>query len=423
LKKRNQMSVSDYSDYESARNTEGSALSFGDHGASVEGTIPEIAEEDQSTVTTELHPRKLTVDEALDRVGTGRFQFYMLMIAGFAFAGDAIEVSLLTFLSPCVQSSWGLSNIDAASLASAVFGGAMVGSVILGSAADTIGRRPVYFCSCILVLGFGIASCFSLNFKSLVFTRAMVGFGIGGITSPFNLLAEILHPSERGHYLLYIEYFWCFGSFYTTLVAWLVLGPYGWRYLAALCAMPAALSLVAGLWLPESPRWLLLHNCPKEAKEVIVRMAKVNKTFEKLPPEWELEMGKPLKIDVNLLAILKPFELITSSEMRNRTILIWIVWLAFGITYFGIILLIARIFGVGQRDDDNLDDESDTCSFKSLSVLVSSTSEIVGLTVVVFSIDRLGRKGSQVWLLFVGAIASLLIGVSVCLCSPFLLLL
>ena len=68
----------------------------------------------------------LTVDEALSLIGTGPFQYYLLVACGLAFAGDAIEVSFLSFLSPCVQSEWGLSDFQTASVASVVFGGEMV---------------------------------------------------------------------------------------------------------------------------------------------------------------------------------------------------------------------------------------------------------------------------------------------------------
>mmetsp|Transcript_12455 Transcript_12455/g.15002 ORF Transcript_12455/g.15002 Transcript_12455/m.15002 type:complete len:551 (+) Transcript_12455:138-1790(+) len=364
-----------------------------------------------NTETEGVSCHKLTVDEALAKVGTGKFQYILLLIAGLAFSGDAIEVSLLTFLSPCVQNNWDLSNIDTASLASAVFGGAMVGSVILGAGADIYGRRPMYFVSCWLVLFFGICSCVAWNYQTLLFTRAMVGVGIGGITSPFNLLAELLQPCERGQYLMYIEYFWTLGSIYCTLVAYFMLSSYGWRVLTAFCALPVTLSLAAGIWLPESPRWLLLQNRPEEAKQVIMRMARINKTEPNLPQTWDLECisssvqseSKPSFQD----KLKKPLEVFSTRALSIRTLLVWTVWFMFGICYYGLILLISRVYDIGETDDGQ---SSSKCSFHSLSVVFASSAEVVGLTVIVFTIDSLGRRGSQAGFLLIAALGTFFLG-------------
>jgi hypothetical protein len=46
----------------------------------------------------------------------------------------------------------------------------------------------------------------------------VVGFGVGGLTVPFDILAEVLPTKHRGKNLLYIEYFWyCWHTYGTPI--------------------------------------------------------------------------------------------------------------------------------------------------------------------------------------------------------------
>ena len=105
----------------------------------------------------------------------------------------------------------------------------------------------------------------------------MVGFGIGGANIPFDLLAEFLPSSHRGQFLIWIEYFWTFGSLFVSGLAWASLSRYGWRFLTVMTAIPVTVTSLFSVWcLPESPRWLLLKGRFSEAEDVVRKAATVN---------------------------------------------------------------------------------------------------------------------------------------------------
>ena len=52
----------------------------------------------------------------------------------------------------------------------------------------------------------------------------MVGFGVGGLTVPFDILAEFLPAESRGKNLLVIEYFWTIGVLFVVMIAYNTLG-------------------------------------------------------------------------------------------------------------------------------------------------------------------------------------------------------
>jgi hypothetical protein len=129
--------------------------------------------------------------------------------------------------------------------------------------------------------------------------RSVVGFGVGGVYVPFDLLAEFLPPSHRGRFLIYIEFFWTIGSLMVAGLAWLLLPTYGWRMLTYVTAIPATggpiyslilqlncvqtiylilpvASLVSAFYLPESPRWLVAQGRVQEAVDIVRQAAEVN---------------------------------------------------------------------------------------------------------------------------------------------------
>jgi hypothetical protein len=58
----------------------------------------------------------ITLDEALERNTVGLYQYRLLILCGFAFMADALEVNLLSFLSVCAGKEWNLSDSDQASI-------------------------------------------------------------------------------------------------------------------------------------------------------------------------------------------------------------------------------------------------------------------------------------------------------------------
>jgi len=72
--------------------------------------------------------RPLTVQEAVDRIGFGRFQKRLLAVCGVTWAADGAEVLLLGFALPSVIEDFGISPTQAGLIASATFAGMLAGA-------------------------------------------------------------------------------------------------------------------------------------------------------------------------------------------------------------------------------------------------------------------------------------------------------
>lgn len=88
---------------------------------------------------------RYTIDEALVSMGFGNFQILVLAYAGMGWVSEAMEMMLLSFVGPAVQSAWSLSPHEESLITSVVFAGMLVGAYSWGIVSDKYGRRQVSF--------------------------------------------------------------------------------------------------------------------------------------------------------------------------------------------------------------------------------------------------------------------------------------
>ena len=130
----------------------------------------------------EHHTLPISIEEAVNRVSTGKFQYRILFAAGFCFMADSIEIVLLSFLTLVLKREWGWddgneSNAKMASITSSMFLGALLGASVLGPLGDKIGRRPTLFRAAFIISFFGLVTAFCDNYIALLLVRFCVGFG------------------------------------------------------------------------------------------------------------------------------------------------------------------------------------------------------------------------------------------------------
>ena len=112
-------------------------------------------------------------------------------------------------------------------------------------------------------------------------------------------------------------------------LAWVALDRLGWHYLVALTTAPLVLGVVGYRWLPESPRWLAAVGRGDEALETVRAAATANGTAGALAGVQSLTVTPMPEGDVGEL-LRKPY--------RPLTLLLWLIWIGFGFTYWLLIL-------------------------------------------------------------------------------------
>ena len=175
---------------------------------------------------------------------------------GLAWAADAIELSVIGFLRPCVGATFDLTTSQKATITSIVFVGEAGGAALFGVVADRVGRKPVSVCVVATVFCCAAASALAPTYGTFLALQCGVGVGVGGLAVPFDLCLEFVGEDRRGIALVGLNVWWAVGALYGSGAAWLVLGngADAWRALVVVCAAPSLLAVLAVARLPESPR-------------------------------------------------------------------------------------------------------------------------------------------------------------------------
>jgi putative MFS transporter len=268
----------------------------------------------------------LTVQEAIDRVGFGRFQRRLLLVCGVTWAADAAEVLLLAFALPAISADFGLSRATGGLLVTSTFLGMLVGAWFWGLVADRVGRRAGFQLTVLIFAVFGTLSAFAPNAGTLLVLRALTGFGLGGaLPLDFSLYAEYLPSRNRGRNLVLLESFWALGTVAAAGLALLLVPTVGWRPLLASSALAAALVWWIRRRVPESPRWLAASGRAAEAGRVLAEVAEANR---RPLPAGEL-VPAPGGGQAELATL-------WSRPYRTVTAVLWVTWFAISLGYYGL---------------------------------------------------------------------------------------
>ena len=214
----------------------------------------------------------------LDRLPWGRFHTLVVTALGITWILDGLEVTLAGSLAGALRESpvLQLSSTEIGFAASAYLAGAVLGAVFFGWLTDRWGRKKLFFITLAVYMTATAATAFSWNLWSFALFRFLTGAGIGGEYTAINSTIQELIPARvRGWTDLVINgSFWIgaamgAGASIVLLDPAVLGGDLGWRAAFLLGAALGIVILFMRMWIPESPRWLVIHGRSREAEAVI----------------------------------------------------------------------------------------------------------------------------------------------------------
>ena len=214
----------------------------------------------------------------LDRLPWSRFHRLVVVALGITWILDGLEVTLAGSVAAALQTSprLHLTAEQVGLTGSAYLAGAVLGALFFGHLTDKLGRKKLFNVTLGVYLVATAATAFSWDFASFMLFRFLTGAGIGGEYAAINSAIQELIPARlRGRIDLAINgSFWVGAAGGAVLSVWLldpeVLGPdLGWRVAFGSGAVLGLVILYLRRFLPESPRWLMIHGQPQEAERVM----------------------------------------------------------------------------------------------------------------------------------------------------------
>lgn len=214
----------------------------------------------------------------LERLPWGGFHRLVIAALGVTWILDGLEVTLAGSVAGALRASpaLGFSDADVGLAGSAYLVGAVIGAVVFGWLTDRLGRRKLFFTTIAIYLVATALTGLSWSAASFFTFRFLTGAGIGGEYSAINSTIQELVPARyRGFIDLVVNGSFWLGAALGALVAVALLNPAlidpetGWRlaFLAGACLGLGVFFM--RLWLPESPRWLVIHGRGAEADDVV----------------------------------------------------------------------------------------------------------------------------------------------------------
>jgi MFS family permease len=224
-----------------------------------------------------------SIPARLDSLHWSGFHTRVVLALGVTWILDGLEVTLAGALSGAVKESPTLrfSNFDVGLASSAYLAGAVLGALGFGWLTDRIGRRKLFFITLALYLVATAATALSWNVASYALFRFLTGAGIGGEYTAINSTIQELVPARyRGWTDLVINGSFWLGAALGAVGSIVLLDPQffsvdvGWRLAYLIGAVLGLIVFVMRMWIPESPRWLMIHGHPEEAHAIVDEIEK-----------------------------------------------------------------------------------------------------------------------------------------------------
>jgi MFS family permease len=218
------------------------------------------------------------VPARLDALPWSSWHWLIVVALGATWILDGLEVTLAGALGGVLTrpETLGLSDAQVGASATCYLAGAVLGALLFGYGTDRFGRKKLFFITVAVYLIGTALSGFSWNFWSYGMFRAITGAGIGGEYAAINSAIDELIPARvRGRVDLMINGSYWVGAAIGAAATLMLLDPrylpiwLGWRCAFGIGATLGLIVIFFRRWIPESPRWLMIHGRNQQAEQIV----------------------------------------------------------------------------------------------------------------------------------------------------------
>jgi putative MFS transporter len=217
--------------------------------------------------------RGASVAERLDCAPITAFHRRLLFIIGAGMFFDSFDLYLAgAVLGTLVHD--GFSTLPQnAQFVSSTFIGMVIGALGAGFLGDRFGRRFTYQFNLAIFGLASLAAAAAPNMGWLIAARLVSGIGLGAeIVIGYATMIEFTPAAQRGRWAALLSLITNFGLLGSTLLGWLIIPHFGWRWMFVFAGVGALFVLWLRKAMPESPRWLDARGRTAEAEAIVARI-------------------------------------------------------------------------------------------------------------------------------------------------------
>jgi len=193
-------------------------------------------------------------------------------LGGFLFGFDTAVIS---GAEQSIQTLWQLTDFQLGLTVSIALYGTVIGALFGGIPSDRFGRKKTLFWIAVLYLVSALGSALAPEWYSFVFFRFIGGLGVGAssVAAPM-YISEIAPKESRGQLVALFQFNIVLGILIAYLsnflIAYLMSEP-SWRLMLGVEAVPALIFMIMVLFVPRSPRWLIVERSNEEEARNVMR--------------------------------------------------------------------------------------------------------------------------------------------------------
>jgi MFS family permease len=309
-----------------------------------------VPQDNDGVVETDIPAR-------LDSLTWSGFHTRVVLALGITWVLDGLEVTLAGALSGALKDSPILrfSNFDVGLANSAYLAGAVLGAIWFGWLTDRIGRKKLFFITLAVYLSATAATALSWNVASYALFRAITGAGIGGEYTAINSTIQELVPARyRGWTDLIINGSFWLGAAIGASSAIVLLDPnvapadIGWRLAYFTGAVLGLVVLIMRMWIPESPRWLMIHGHPEQAREIV---AGIERSVVGRPQDASQNAFDKVRLKMRKFTPLTEVARTLFAAYRQRSLVGLVLMVAqaffYNAIFFTFALVLTDFYGIG----------------------------------------------------------------------------
>jgi MFS family permease len=227
---------------------------------------------------TDHGPVETDIPARLDGLSWRAFHTLVVVALGITWILDGLEVTIGGSIATALHDSpvLHLSEAEIGAAATTYLLGNVVGALGFGWLTDRMGRKRLFTITLGLYLVATAATATAWGFSSYAICRFLTGAGIGGEATAINSAIQELIPARyRGRTDLAINGSFWVGAALAALASLVLLDPtilppdLGWRAAFGIGAVLGLGVLVLRRYVPESPRWLMVHGRLDEAERIV----------------------------------------------------------------------------------------------------------------------------------------------------------